>query len=304
VAPNPNPARITEPMWRFIERVVALNPNDTVYSGSYVLKPGYHATVDDNLSRWPGNYSIRLAADLKGPRDKTRGIDFKSKQAAAGAKPTVMATRGARVRAAAKAGDPRVSKWREYLGQFDVDQTPEAIDFQTLVERQPDSTHEWHEHLSILTQYVNDPEAYDAMYSVLSGQSLADYQKGRASMVDLSPESERQLDAVDETLFRVLIEGANAVALPPHPAGTPWQTHPVWLVAAAERLQAGVTQLLQRPPAEAVVTPEAEQRIIDGLFEKLSTKLGDVIVQALLDPQVRQAGVEDARQGAELSSNS
>lgn len=176
MSPNPNPAHISAPLWRFTERVLALEPHDFVYSGTYGLKSGYHSSVSDNLTWWPGNYSVRLPADLVSiNRQYGRALDIKSRQAAAGAAPTIMAKYGARMKAAAKARDPRVRKWREVLGQFDTDSPPEAIDFQTLVERQPDDTHVWHFHWSILTLYVNDPEAYDAMYSVLIGQSFADY---------------------------------------------------------------------------------------------------------------------------------
>lgn len=182
MAPNPNPSRTTAPMWAFIERVLALEPGDFVFAGAYVFKSGYHATVADNLAHWPGTYSIRLAADLRGPRDKGRALDIKSRQAAGGAAPTIMARYGARLRAAALARDPRVRKWREVLGQFDTDTPPEGIDFQSTAERVPDDTHVWHFHFSILTEFVDDLEAYDAMYSVLIGQPLADYTIGGTAM--------------------------------------------------------------------------------------------------------------------------
>jgi hypothetical protein len=176
MAPNPNPSRITDPMWRFQERVVALEPNDFVYSGIYADKPGYHNTVERNLAKWKGEYSTRLADDLRGPRDKARGLDIKSKSAANG-NYVIMAKYGNRLRAAYDRRDPRLRKWREVLGQTDADRTPEGLDFQGWYTRTPDDTHIWHFHWSILTAFVNDPEAYEAMYSILIGEPLADYQK-------------------------------------------------------------------------------------------------------------------------------
>jgi hypothetical protein len=169
----------------FIERVVALEPNDFVFAGAYTFKSGYHSSVTDNLANFAPNYSIRLAADLVTyNRAYGRAVDVKSRQAASGAAPTIMARYGQRMRDAAYARDPRVSKWREVLGQFDVDIPPEAIDFQSVAERVPDSTHVWHIHWSILTMWVNDPEAYAAMYSVLIGQTLAAYQQQGDDMSD------------------------------------------------------------------------------------------------------------------------
>lgn len=172
VGTNPNPALITAEMWEFAACVVSLEPGDFENAGIYADKSGYHNTVTRNLSRWPGEYSTRLAPDLMGPRDKARAFDCKSRQAASGAAPVIMARYGARMRAAAKAHDPRVRYWREVLGQFDTDRAPEAIDFQSTAERVPDSTHEWHIHWSILTAYVALPEAYEGMLSVLYGESL------------------------------------------------------------------------------------------------------------------------------------
>ena len=172
IPPNPTPSLITQEMWEFAHCVVSLEPNDFVFAGIYADKSGYHNTVARNLARWPGEYSSRLAADLNGDRSKARALDVKSRQAASGAAPTIMAKYGARLRAAAKARDPRVRHWREVLGQFDTDRTPEAIDFQSTAERVPDSTHEWHFHWSILAMYVGLALAYEGMLSLLYGESF------------------------------------------------------------------------------------------------------------------------------------
>lgn len=172
---NPDPAHITETMWEFSHYVVALESNDFVFAGIFDDKSGYHNTVKRNLERWPGEYSTRLAADRNGVKDKSRALDIKSKQAASGAKPTIMAKYGARMREAARAHDSRVIHWREILGQFDIDKQPEAIDFQSLLERVPDSTHEWHFHWSILAMYVAWAVPYEGMLSVLWGESYASW---------------------------------------------------------------------------------------------------------------------------------
>lgn len=171
IPPNPNAGLITHEMWEFACCVVSLEPNDFANAGIYADKSGYHNTVTRNLARWPGEYSSRLALDLNGVRDKARAFDCTSRSAQAG-NYAIMAKRGARMRAAAKARDPRVRHWREVLGQFDTDGPPEAIDFQSLGERQPDDTHRWHFHWSILAMYVRLALAYEGMLSVLYGESL------------------------------------------------------------------------------------------------------------------------------------
>lgn len=279
MAPNPNPSRTTAPMWQFVERVLALEPDDFVFAGAYTLKSGYHATVNDNLQRWPGTYSVRLPADLRGPRDKGRALDIKSKQAAAGKAPTIMAKYGARMRAAAKTRDPRVRKWREVLGQFDLDKPPEGIDFQSLAERQPDDTHEWHFHWSILTEFVDDAEAYDGMYSVLIGQSLTDYQSKGIDMSDgpLAENAERAATA--------LYTGADPVFFP-HPwddQGTEGKGggYPNPIVALGRQVEA---------IAADVASVKATQ-LAGGVSP---TVLQEAVVQALLDPRVREAMVAAA----------
>lgn len=178
------PPQCPEPMWWLINAIIALEPDDFEYAGSYVRKVGYHSTVNDNLASWPGNYSIRLPADLTGDRDKGRAFDITSKSAKRG-DPTRLAKYGKRVKAAFDARDPRLSKWRERLGQIDTDRSVvgEGLDFQSWTIRTPDNTHEWHDHYGILTKYVNDWGAYRDMYSILIDQPLATYLRGESPVM-------------------------------------------------------------------------------------------------------------------------
>lgn len=178
MATNPNPGRITEASWRYIEARLALDPGDAVYAGSYVNKPGYHGTRAENQARdavdGSKDYSVRLPQDLRGPSDKTAGYDFKFKSAAAG-NFAPMARRGANVLAAFEARDPRLFGWREWLGQTDPDRTAEGLDFQTWTKRTPDPTHEWHDHESELREHVGSWDNKACMLSVISGESLSAY---------------------------------------------------------------------------------------------------------------------------------
>jgi hypothetical protein len=175
---NPNPNRITNASWRYIEARRAMDPGDVVYAGSYVNKPGYHGTRLENQARdqvdGRADYSVRLPQDLLGPNDKTAAYDFKYLSAAAGDY-RAMARRGAAVRKAFLVRDPRFFGWREYLGQGDPDKAPEGFDFVTWTERVPDPTHEWHDHESELREFVESWDNKACMLSVLAEETLGAY---------------------------------------------------------------------------------------------------------------------------------
>jgi hypothetical protein len=180
---NPNPARITAASWWFMEQLLSLQAG-TTNGGTYTNKPGYHGTRSENYARngWQ-DYSVRAAADRLGPDDKTAGYDWVFASAKAGDYGP-MAKYGGRLRATFNTRDPRLAGWREALGQVDADKAAEGLDFQGWYERVPDSTHEWHWHLSELRQHVASYENKAAMLSVLRGETLAQWQQGSNGMWD------------------------------------------------------------------------------------------------------------------------
>jgi hypothetical protein len=155
--------------------LVAMEPG-TVNSGIYADKPGYHGTRAQNDARAgvAQDYSCKATLDRQGPSDKAAGYDWTFKSAQAGDY-RQMAKIGDRLEAAFVARDPRLRGWREALGQTDTDKAPEGLDFQGWYRRVPDSTHEWHFHLSELRAFVESYINKQAMLSVLRGETLAAY---------------------------------------------------------------------------------------------------------------------------------
>lgn len=178
---NPNPARISAAMWEFVEALEALEPADTEYSGSWGdWKPGYHADRNTLLRNpaWRNDYSIRLPADKLGPGQMGAANDWTFRSAQRGDFSNI-SKYGGRVAAAHAARDPRLSGWREVLIQADMDKPPEGFDFVTWTTRTPDATHAWHGHFSILRQRIEDRSTYQAMLSILRGETLAQWQATR-----------------------------------------------------------------------------------------------------------------------------
>ena len=171
--PHPNPSRITAEMWWLWIQLLAAIPGVRL-GGIYADKSGYHNTVLANLARWPSNYSVRYAIDREPPRDKARAIDLTMNS-------TWMRTITRRLLDGAARRDPRMRCVKEFYG---------TTDGHTVVGRLKDSpdgpyrsgssdtSHTWHEHIGLLTPFVDDIEAMRGLVSLLSGQSLADYMEG------------------------------------------------------------------------------------------------------------------------------
>lgn len=171
MAANPNPTRITEAQWWFIEQLLALEPSDTVFAGAWTnKKPGYHCDRNTLLATpaWVNDYSIRLPADKRGPGQYGAAVDWTFRSAQNGDFKNI-SKYGSRIEAAFKARDPRLKGWREVLLQADMDAPPEGFDFQTWTTRVPDATHMWHFHFSELRENVELYENKIAMLSVLRG---------------------------------------------------------------------------------------------------------------------------------------
>lgn len=152
--------------------MLALEPgSDDEDSGIYANKPGYHNTRAQNSS---GDYSVRDAADQRGPSDKAAAWDWTFRSAQNGDYSRI-SIYGKRFKAAFDARDPRCNVLREFLGQTDTDEPPEGLDFRYHSTRTPDSSHEWHDHFSVVRAYVAVVGALDGVLSVARGETLDAY---------------------------------------------------------------------------------------------------------------------------------
>lgn len=144
------------------------------YGGAYTLKPGFHSSVDDNLARWPDNYSIRDAINRREPRNVGRALDISLSG-------SDMKRLTGYLADAAAADDPRLAPVREFYGTLNGTSvygrahTGPDTDWRS---SSADSSHLWHIHLSFFTPYVDDWDALAGVVSVLVGESLDDYLSG------------------------------------------------------------------------------------------------------------------------------
>jgi hypothetical protein len=141
------------------------------YGGGYTFKPGFHASADDNLEHWPGNYSVAEAINRQEPRGVGRALDITLPL-------SLMILLTGRLAAAVKARDPRLRGLREFFGTLDGSvvygrshRGPDTAWYESTA----DSSHLWHLHLSVFTPFADDWDALDAVLSVLLGESLDDY---------------------------------------------------------------------------------------------------------------------------------
>jgi len=169
---NPNPSRVTDASWWFMEEMVALQPG-TKNGGIYAVKPGYHNTRAGNK---PTNYSVAdFSADRRGPADKAAGYDWTFTDAQSGRYANIMVYSQRLLRSGQDRNDPRLDGWREFYGQADTDTLVEGWDFQKYQPSSSDPSHLWHIHLSELREFVGDFENKRKMLSVLKGETYAQY---------------------------------------------------------------------------------------------------------------------------------
>lgn len=172
-AANPNPTRITDQMWWLWLACQEFIPGVRL-GGIYADKSGYHNTVNANLAKWPGNYSIRYAIDRQAPKDKARAIDLTMNA-------TWMRTITQRLLDGAARRDPRMRCVKEFYGTVDgVHVVGRLKDSETGPYRSgsSDTSHTWHEHIGLLTPFVDDIEAVRGLLSLLRGESLESYLGG------------------------------------------------------------------------------------------------------------------------------
>lgn len=174
---NPNPARITDAMWMLWEACYSFIPgvqNAGIWTDH---KSGYHCDVNNNLAHWPGSYSVQLALDTQyGPRDKGRAIDLTMSDA------QMRERTGYLRRAAEHPDDNRLNVLRSFIGTVDSKTVFCMIKDDDTVgnwryDYGRDSSHLWHEHISVLTKHCAtwaanvDTPGLEAVASVLSGET-------------------------------------------------------------------------------------------------------------------------------------
>lgn len=182
MATNPQPSHITADMWWFIEEWERLEP-ETIFSGAWGdFKPGYHCDFYTlkHTSGWQYDYSVQQADDQVGnghPNEHMgAAVDITFPSAQRGNFATIRKYSD-RIRAAYKARDPRLKGWREVLcNSSDGDATADGYDFVFWTERSPDDTHKWHIHFSCLRKFLNVRAVFEAMLSILRGESLSQWQ--------------------------------------------------------------------------------------------------------------------------------
>lgn len=173
---NPNPLRISDPMWRLWTGFKRHEPTAKL-GGVYADKPGYH----NYRAALPGtDYSVEdVAADRRGPAGLADGLDLTLPS-------DKMPFYTNRLDKAARARDPRLYSprgpvLREFIGTKDnktvycyvlVGGLPLGVGADAGPDPGRDKTHLWHIHLSIIRQFGNDWPALDGVLSVLVGESL------------------------------------------------------------------------------------------------------------------------------------
>lgn len=245
MASSPNPARITDAWWWFMGELLYLSPG-SINSGIYGLKAGYHSSRADNQRYWPGNYSIRAAADLDGPNDKAAAGDWTFPDAQAGRYATIVKFMD-RVEAAFHARDKRLAGWREVLGQADADGYAEGFDFDGWYTRTPDSTHLWHIHFSEHRRFAGDYRNKRAMLSILYGQPYADWLREEASMA--------VIDQADWDAAKWRIEGVAAGR--DAVQNGPTKGEPILINQRVSALTTAVTELKARPQVDPLAVATA-----------------------------------------------
>lgn len=183
MARNPNPSRITDAGWWFMEQLLALEPG-TANGGIYANKSGYHNTRTSNNRQWPGNYSVTDKVDKQGPADKAAAYDWTFRDAQAGRYDTIMKYTNRLLKSAKDMDDPRLNGWREFYGQADRDQQVEGWDTRYLRAATSDPSHLWHLHLSETRGLVESRENKEAMLSVLRGETVKQWREGGGVSAD------------------------------------------------------------------------------------------------------------------------
>lgn len=171
---NPNPANITDELWRLWLQLAALAPGSEL-GGIYANKSGYHNTIAANRARYPGNYSIRDAVDLDGDLNKAAALDWTFPEAQHGNYSRISMFCQRLMASSVDRNDPRLDGLREWYGQTNNDPVVEGWDCRYLRPVTSDTSHLWHIHFSFTRTLVTSARVMDGLLSVLRGETVAQW---------------------------------------------------------------------------------------------------------------------------------
>jgi hypothetical protein len=228
--------------------------------GTFANKEGYHNTRTNlwnhtnaqGVHSWRDDYSMRQAVDREGPSDKCAAFDWTFRDAQGGAYGTIIKFMD-RIEAAFNRKDPRLSGWREALGQADPDLQAEGFDFSNWGRRTPDDSHLWHIHFSIHRKYVNDRKRYDNMLSILRGESLAEWEGG-GSMATI------------DSVYNLLHDGRRDGPSQTSGGGVPI----AWIVRKVAEIQAAQNE--QKLRQEAILAAVQDDSDVDAILAAVESK--------------------------------
>lgn len=175
---NPNPSRITDPMWRGWVEFKKRFPNARL-GGIFAHTYGYHSDQDWLEVNDPDNYSIQLKLDEDGPETKAAAWDFTLSDA-----DMEKVTRRMK-NAVEHPEDDRLAIVRDWYGTLD------GVNVFGYIHDGPgtpwrrassDKSHLWHVHTSIIRSFINDWDRLWGVISVMVGVSWEDWKAGGNDM--------------------------------------------------------------------------------------------------------------------------
>lgn len=192
---NPNPSRVSNPLWWLVNQLLANWPGST-NSGTFAPKTGSH---DCRNCQSADNYSTRDPRNRLGPGDKCAAFDQSF--------PTTggMVEMGRVVADAYATNDPRAYALFEALGEADGDYDPEGFVFYpTRRTRVPDRSHKTHWHWGFIREFMGeDARSWKAMRdtaSLLCREALDVWRSGRSVFAD---PADREDEDVQQVLIRL-----------------------------------------------------------------------------------------------------